>query len=323
MKHLVAQPHILMSVQDSYHPASSEISHEDAIGVLSGGGKYNNVHSAKGKYGNIQDTIFISNPSEAQVALAHKIAEETGQDSLIESDGHSHKMIVTNGPDKGSVTYGKGTTWHEQEPEDYYTTLPTGEHFTHNFDEVNQDVQKSEDLEKSKNVREQRAKVFGTDPNAPRISNKRMKMMQAIQGYAQKKYGLPLVTASGKRDVSGQLKEEKGIEQQPYDVFSPEGLAEEKARQEKVKQLGLKRVDPKPDWKSGQLETQPSPDAAIHELAHLDLAPEGMTAPEFQDLMDNMATCNKKRLRAKFNPWLLKTLLEESWVCRQIELPNL
>jgi hypothetical protein len=324
MKHLVAQPHILMSVQDPYHPASSEISHEDAIGVLSGGGKYNNVHSAKGKYGNIQDTIFISNPSEAQVALAHKIAEETGQDSLIESDGHSHKMIVTNGPDKGSVTYGKGTTWHEQEPEDYYTTLPTGEHFTHNFDEVNQDVQKSEDLEKSKNVREQRAKVFGTDPNAPRISNKRMKMMQAIQGYAQKKYGLPLVTASGKRDVSGQLKEEKGIEQQPYDVFSPEGLAEEKARQEKVKQLGLKRVDPKPDWRSGNIETQPSPDAAVHDLAHLDLAPEGVTAPEMQDLMDRKwgesqkkyGHMQQKKIQGEIQPMALENPLR-----RELGLP--
>jgi hypothetical protein len=144
------------------------------------------------------------------------------------------------------------------------------------------------ELEKSKNVREQRKKVFGTDANAPRTSEKRMKMMQMIRQYAQKKYGLPLVTASGKRDESGKLKEQKGIEGQPYDVFTPKGVAQEKKRLAQIKEKGTKRVDPKPDWRSGQLETQPSPDAAVHELSHLDLAPEGMTAPKFQTEMDRL-----------------------------------
>jgi hypothetical protein len=324
MKNLVEQPHILMSVENAYHDAPAPLSHDEAMQVLSGGGKYGNVYPAKGKYGSKENTIFISNPSEAQRALAHKVAEGAGQDSLIESDGFSHKMIFVNGPNKGSVTHGKGTTWHEQEPEDYYTTLPTGEHFTHNFDSSEQDVTKSEELEKSKNVREQRAKVFGTDPNAPRVSNKRMKMMQAIQGYAQKKYGLPLVTASGKRDASGQLKEEKGIEQQPYDVFSPKGVAEEKARQEKVKQLGLKRVDPKPDWRSGQLETQPSPDAAVHELAHLDLAPEQMTAPEFQKEMDRRWGESQKKyghMQQKKTQWEIQPMSLENPIRRELGLP--
>lgn len=324
MRNLVEQPHILMSVENAYHDASAPLVHDEAMQILSGGGKYGNVYPAKGKYGSKENTIFISNPSEAQRALAHKVAEGAGQDSLIESDGFSHKMIFVNGPNKGSVTHGKGTTWHEQEPEDYYTTLPTGEHFTHNFDSSEQDVTKSEGLEKSKNVREQRAKVFGTDPNAPRVSNKRMKMMQAIQGYAQKKYGLPLVTASGKRDASGQLKEEKGIEQQPYDVFSPKGVAEEKVRQEKVKQLGLKRVDPKPDWRSGQLETQPSPDAAVHELAHLDLAPEQMTAPEFQKEMDRRWGESQKKyghMQQKKTQWEIQPMSLENPIRRELGLP--
>lgn len=143
---------------------------------------------------------------------------------------------------------------------------------------------KLSELEKSKNVREQRAKVFGTDPNAPRTSERRMKMMQRIRDYAEKKYGLPLVTASGKRDESGEVRDE-GY-QKPYDVFTPKGVAQEKKYLEQLKEQGEKRTDPKPDWRSGQLETQPSPDAAVHELAHLDLAPESMTAPEFQSEMD-------------------------------------
>jgi hypothetical protein len=332
MKHLVEQPHILMSVENPYYDVSSNINHEEAKGILSGGGKLKNVHSAKGKYGKPENTIFISNPTQAQQVLARKVAEQTGQDSVIESDGFSHKMVTVNSPEKGKTINGKGTTWHEQEPEDYYTTLPTGEHFTHNFEEASaqatpeqiEPTQKSEDLEKSKNVREQRAKVFGTDPNAPRISNKRMKMMQAIKGYAEKKYGLPLTTASGKRDESGQLRAEAGIEKQPYDVFSPKGLAEEKQRQQKIKELGTKRVDPKPDWRSGQLETQPSPDAAIHELAHLDLAPEGMTAPEFQKEMDRRwgesqskyGHMQQKKIQGEIQPMSL-----ENPIRRELGLP--
>jgi hypothetical protein len=42
---------------------------------------------------------------------------------------------------------------------------------------------KTESLEKSKNVREQRKKVFGTDANAPRLSDKRQKMMNQIKQY--------------------------------------------------------------------------------------------------------------------------------------------
>lgn len=196
------------------------------------------------------------------------------------------------------------------------------------------------ELEKSKNVRERKRELFGTDPNAPRISDRRMRMMQQIRDYAQRKYKMPLVTGSGKRDESGKLKETKEIEQEPYDVFTPEGLKEETKRIKKIKEINAKklepfqnklqqienetkeiinlhgkkptnltaqkklkelkqqkkainkeagvieRTDPKPDWRSGNLETQPSPDAAVHELAHLILAPEQTTLPEFQTEMD-------------------------------------
>jgi hypothetical protein len=182
----------------------------------------------------------------------------------------------------------------------------------------------SELAKASKNVREQRARIFGTDANAPRVSEKRMRMMQQIRDYAQKKYGLPIVTASGKRDDSGQLREVKGIEGQPYDVFTPKGLAAEKKRLAQIKAKGTKRVDPKPDWRSGQLETQPSPDAAVHEVAHLDLAPEGMTAPQFQTEMDRLwgesqskyGHMQQKKTRGEIQPMAI-----ENPIRRELGLP--
>lgn len=146
-------------------------------------------------------------------------------------------------------------------------------------------LEKMADMDKSKNVREQRKKVFGTDPNSPRLSPKRQKMMQQIRDFTEKRFNMPLVTASGKRDETGKLREDKN-NQPAYDVFSPEGVAKEKKLLDQYKKKGIKRVDPKPSWTNEQLETQPSPDAAIHEIAHMHLAPEGMAPEMFQQLMD-------------------------------------
>lgn len=153
-------------------------------------------------------------------------------------------------------------------------------------------------LNKAKNSKEEKTRIFGSDPNAPRLSPKRMKMMQALKAYVQKKHGIDMTVASGKRDESGQLREQADITHEPYDVFTPEGQAEEKARQAKIAQENearvargekpIKRVDPKPDWRSGQLETQPSPDAAAHEIAHLYDEPEGQSLAEMQTNMDRV-----------------------------------
>lgn len=145
----------------------------------------------------------------------------------------------------------------------------------------------SKDLDKSKNVREQKKKIFGTDANAPRLSDRRMKMMQQIRDFAEKKFGLPFVTAEGKRDASGKMREDK--ENQPaFDVYTPEGQDAERKLLARQKKKGIKRVDPRPDWRSGRLESQPSPAAAVHEAAHLYLAPEGMTPAIFQEHMDKL-----------------------------------
>lgn len=158
-------------------------------------------------------------------------------------------------------------------------------------------MRKSMDLAKGKNAKEQKRKVFGSDPNGPRISEKRMKMMQAIKAYVKNKHGLNLEVASGKRDEEGNLREEKDITGQPFDVLTPAGHKAERSRQKAIDmaneakaavgEKGTKRVDPKPDWRSGNFETQPSPDAAIHELGHLVNEPAGQDLAAMQTRMDD------------------------------------
>lgn len=180
------------------------------------------------------------------------------------------------------------------------------------------------DLEKSKNVREQRKKVFGTDANAPRVSEKRMKMMQRIRDYVQDKYGMNLETAQGKRDKEGQLREEADLAHEPFDVFTPEGHAAETKRNKKLKQRGEKRTDPKPHWIGDTLETQPSPDAAIHETAHLDLAPEGRTPEQFQLDMDAAYARHGKEYghaQGKRTAWEVQPMSIENPIRREIGLP--
>lgn len=181
----------------------------------------------------------------------------------------------------------------------------------------------NENLDKSKNVREQRKKIFGTDANSPRLSEKRIKMMQQIRDFAQRKFGIPMVIAEGKRDSSGNLREDKN-NQPAYDIFSPEGVEKEKRLLQEYKQKGIKRVDPKPDWRSGRIETQPSPDAAVHELAHLYLTPEKMTIADFQEHMDKLWGESQKKyghMQQKKTSGEIQPMSLENPIRRELGLP--
>lgn len=119
-------------------------------------------------------------------------------------------------------------------------------------------VQKSESLDKSKNVREQKKKVFGTNAAPPKDSDMQKKHISHIKDFAKKFLDLIIYPSGGKIDPkTGKRRDE-----------DPE-----------------KGVD-KPDWRSGHLEAQWNPDAIIHELAHLMLLPPGVGLEEGQKLMD-------------------------------------
>ena len=125
-------------------------------------------------------------------------------------------------------------------------------------DSHNDHIDKNEELEKtSKNVKEQKKKLFGTNPQ-PAAGPKREKHMSQIQDFAMRRYGLKINPSGGKID------EKTG------------------KRRSENPEVG---VD-KPDWRSGQLESQANPMAQTHELSHLELMPEGVDLPGGQRLMD-------------------------------------
>lgn len=107
------------------------------------------------------------------------------------------------------------------------------------------------------NAGSQRRRIFGTQPS-PSKDEMREKHMEHIKKFARDFLGLQVRPSGGKIDP------------------------ETGARRDENPEAG---VD-KPDWRSGQLESQSNPDAMIHELAHLMLLPKGVGLREGQSLMD-------------------------------------
>ena len=119
-------------------------------------------------------------------------------------------------------------------------------------------LKKSQELEKSKNVREQKKKVFGTQSTPPKGSEMREKHIQHIKDFTNKFLGIDFKPSGGKiNEKTGQRKKA-----QP--------------------KIGMD----KPDWRSGQLEAQWNPDAIVHEIAHLMLLPKGIGLQAGQKYMD-------------------------------------
>jgi hypothetical protein len=159
------------------------------------------------------------------------------------------------------------------------------------------DIKKSEPLEKaSKNTREQRKETFGTKSAPKAGSDMQTKHMGHIGNFAKQFLGLDLKPSGGKiNEATGQRREE-----------NPE--------------IG---VD-KPDWRSGQLESQSNPDAAVHELAHLMLLPKGIGLVEGQKLMDKQYGDVQKKygyMKQKQSQGEAQPMAAEQLIRRHLGLP--
>lgn len=142
------------------------------------------------------------------------------------------------------------------------------------------------DLAKSKNVREQRKKVFGgakTKPGSPQ----REKQMRTLTDYAEKRFNVKVRRAKGKESAAGKM------------------------------------ID-KPDLTTGYVEHIGNPDSLAHELAHLDLSPENVAMKQFQEMMDaewgaqNVKFGYKQQARAKDE---YESTARENQIRRQLGLP--
>lgn len=109
----------------------------------------------------------------------------------------------------------------------------------------------------AKNIKEQKAKTFGTK-SQPAPGAMRDKHMEVLKDFIQRRYGLELTPSGGKWDEETQ------------------------SRRNANPKIGVDN----PDWRSGKFEAQESPDAVVHEQAHLEMMPEGIGLAEGQRYMD-------------------------------------
>lgn len=184
--------------------------------------------------------------------------------------GREHIEAVTN-ENQGAFNLDKFITRLKEHGFHGFKTSPQGikmvalfhDADVHSEEPVDHMVRKKEkdmsnDIKKSKNVREQKAKVWGRTSQPSAKSPMREKHMEHIKDFAQRRYGLEMHPSGGKIDA-------KTGERRDVDA-----------------EVG---VD-KPDWRSGKLEAQSNPDAQMHELGHVQDLPPGIGLKEGQTYMD-------------------------------------
>lgn len=155
----------------------------------------------------------------------------------------------------------------------------------------------SSGLVKSKNVREQRKRVFGTKGDPGKKTKFGQKQIEALKELYRRRYGLEVAPSRGKIDP--ETGKRKG--------FDP-------------KQVGGKL---KPDWRSGDFESQINPQAVSHEAGHLEISPEGLTLPQIQEQMDqDYATAASKYKGAiKQTQYEIQPMAAENPIRRRAGVP--
>jgi hypothetical protein len=149
-----------------------------------------------------------------------------------------------------------------------------------------------QELEKSKNVRQQRKEVFG-ESGEPQTSSKQGKKFhenqsKALKRLAEKRYRMELKPSGGKfRDI-GYINKERIKEKLP--PLTAKEIKKhpdyETSKDGKLFRSKKQKPNPKPDWRSGQLEAQRHVGAKVHEMAHLEELKEGLGLPQAQVWMD-------------------------------------
>jgi hypothetical protein len=127
-------PHLLFSVENPVFEATHQTTHEDAVNDLRAKGF--KVHPLKGKYnGSLENSMMVENPSPTAVKALMQLAKQTGQESVIYSDGNgSHEYHYVNGENEGKHHKGFGTSIPMVAPEDNFSTMEDGTMFSHSLD---------------------------------------------------------------------------------------------------------------------------------------------------------------------------------------------
>jgi len=166
-KDKIAGPHFIFSADNPVYPHKDELKmpHEKVLRHLQGAGY--DAHEVHGHYGAPERSIIVYGVTPKQAEKLHGLASRMGQASSIYSTGQEHEMRFHHGESAGKKITGTGTVWHKEKPKDFYTTLPDGYHFTHNF-------QETPTIETSKIDKEEKIDLvhYSTKPNLTTIDPK-------------------------------------------------------------------------------------------------------------------------------------------------------
>ncbi len=135
------QPHFIFSVGNPLYQAKNTMDHGKVMEFLTDKGY--KAESMSGKYGNEERSILVHNPPHKAVKHLQQFAKDLGEESSIYSNGYDHELHYHNGENAGLHAKGQGTAFHKQAPQDFYSTLQDGSHFTHNFTDELHDSKKS------------------------------------------------------------------------------------------------------------------------------------------------------------------------------------
>jgi hypothetical protein len=132
--------HYLFSVEDPLFPSKfgQNPTTEEVVNYLNSQGEKAEI--LDGKYGTNQRSIMVHFPKN--IKGLNQLAKDCGQESVLHSVDGEHKFHFLNGPEEGNIKIGKGTRFHKEEPEDFWTKIHTPEgplYFSHNFDPADVD----------------------------------------------------------------------------------------------------------------------------------------------------------------------------------------
>lgn len=150
---------------------------------------------------------------------------------------------------------------------------------------------------KAENGKETRHRLFGDDPNGRLYSRKRRRMMNHLRDWLWKKYKINLAPAEGKRNQAGSLRKElRSPFETAHDPFTALGDLREKSLMGILRNLnnermtkGLEKINrsrPKPDWRSGNLESAPTPRSGVHDVIHAFMMPKNIGLSDWQAKLD-------------------------------------
>lgn len=128
------KPHYIFSAENPFYPENMRynMKHSDVMDLLQRKGY--KVEELAGVYGKPEKSILVHNPSNLAVRHLMDLSKDLGQESSIYSNGYDHEFHYHGGENAGKHAKGQGTTIHKRKPDDLYSTMSDGTHFTHLID---------------------------------------------------------------------------------------------------------------------------------------------------------------------------------------------